>query len=87
MSQTRKAIKKLHPRSILLVGGVACNSHLRLAFKKTFEEIDAVARVYYPSPALTTDNGVMIAAAGASRLNASSSLQLDLNAYPDLRLC
>jgi N6-L-threonylcarbamoyladenine synthase len=87
VSQTRKAIKKLHPRSILLVGGVACNSHLRLAFKKVFEEHEAVARVYYPSPALTTDNGVMIAAAGASRLTASSSLPLDLNAYPDLRLC
>ncbi len=87
VSQTRKAVKRLHPRSIILVGGVACNSHLRLAFKKVFEESDAIARVYYPSPALTTDNGVMIAAAGASRMSAASSLSLDLNAYPDLRLC
>jgi N6-L-threonylcarbamoyladenine synthase len=87
VSQTRKAVKKLHPRSILLVGGVACNSHLRSAFKNVFEETEGFARVYYPSPALTTDNGVMIAAAGSSRFSSDSSLQLDLNAYPDLRLC
>jgi N6-L-threonylcarbamoyladenine synthase len=85
VSQTRKAVAKLHPRSILLVGGVACNSHLRLTFKKVFE--DGTVRVYYPSPGLTTDNGVMIAVAGASRLSSSSSLGLELNASADLRLC
>jgi N6-L-threonylcarbamoyladenine synthase len=87
VSQTRKAVSRLHPRSILLVGGVACNSQLRLTFKRVFEEPGAELRVYYPNPALTTDNAVMIAAAGASRLTPSSSLDLDLNAFADLRLC
>jgi N6-L-threonylcarbamoyladenine synthase len=87
VSQTRKAVARLHPRSILLVGGVACNSQLRLTFKKVFEEGENPVRVYYPSPALTTDNGVMIAAAGASKLSSSSSLGLELNAFADLRLC
>ncbi len=87
VSQTRKAASKLHPRSILLVGGVACNSHLRLAFKTAFESGDNPVRVYFPSPALTTDNGAMIAAAGASRLSGSAAFGLDLNAYADLRLC
>jgi N6-L-threonylcarbamoyladenine synthase len=90
--QTQKAQSRLHPRSILLVGGVACNSHLRKSFKKAFEEepqnrfADPV-RVYYPSPDLTTDNGAMIAAAGAPKLRDPKPLDLELNAIADLRLC
>lgn len=94
VSQTRKAESRLQPRSILLVGGVACNSHLRQTFKRVFEEDrmksrhgGASVRVYYPSPELTTDNGAMIAAAGTPKLLKPSPLDLDLNAYADLRLC
>ncbi|MEJ2245461.1 MAG: tRNA (adenosine(37)-N6)-threonylcarbamoyltransferase complex transferase subunit TsaD [Acidobacteriota bacterium] len=93
VSQTKKAEDRLHPRSILLVGGVACNTHLRKAFKLTFEE-KRISRegavpvpVYYPSPVLTTDNAAMIAAAGTYHFNRYPSLDLDLNAYADLRLC
>lgn len=84
-SQTRKAAERLRPPSILLVGGVACNSLLRRTFSDEFER---VARVYYPSPALTTDNAAMIAAAGTPRLaSAPPAPPLDLNAFADLRLC
>jgi len=91
--QTQKAESKLQPRSILLVGGVACNSLLRQAFKRAFEEEprnrtgSARVRVYYPSPALTTDNGAMIAAAGTPKLRHPLPLDLELNAFADLRLC
>jgi N6-L-threonylcarbamoyladenine synthase len=91
--QTRRAQSRLQPRSILLVGGVACNSQLRQTFKRAFEEEprnreDAPAvRVYYPSPHLTTDNGAMIAAAGTPKLYRLSPPDLDLNAAADLRLC
>jgi N6-L-threonylcarbamoyladenine synthase len=91
--QTRKAEAGLKPRSILLVGGVACNSLLRRAFKKAFEEQqhkrteDFGRRVYYPSPVLTTDNAAMIAAAGTAKLNPPPLLDLELNASADLRLC
>lgn len=91
--QTRRAQSRLAPRSILLVGGVACNSLLRRAFKETFEERRRAGdgrpamRVYYPSPMLTTDNAVMIAAAGTPKLRAPQPLDLDLNAHADLRLC
>jgi len=96
LSQARKAAERLRPRSILLVGGVACNSLLRKTFKERFEllpgvdDVDAERRrikVYYPSPLLTTDNAAMIAAAGTPKLRNPSPLQLDLNAYADLRLC
>jgi N6-L-threonylcarbamoyladenine synthase len=95
-SQARKAAERLRPRSILLVGGVACNNLLRRTFKERFEELPSMdfvdgeskrIRVYYPDPLLTTDNAAMIAAAGTPKLRYPSPLQFDLNAYADLRLC
>jgi N6-L-threonylcarbamoyladenine synthase len=92
--QTRRAAATLKPRSILLGGGVACNSLLRSSFKAAFEgtglgsgESRRPVPVYYPSPALTTDNAVMIAAAGTPRLACYEGPSLDLNACADLRLC
>lgn len=93
LKQTRTAAARLHPRSILLVGGVACNSLLRETFTRTFEtepgrmEGREPVRVYYPDPALTTDNAAMIAAAGRAKLEAAAPAGLELNAFADLRLC
>ena len=84
VAQTSRAVSQLGPRSLLLVGGVACNSLLRRRFKDTFEP---QLPVYYPSPILTTDNAAMIAAAGTPKLRAPRPLELDLNAYPNLKLC
>jgi N6-L-threonylcarbamoyladenine synthase len=91
--QTQKAAARLHPRSILLVGGVACNSLLRKTFKSMFEEEPRQTegrehvRVYYPSPELTTDNAAMIAAAGRPKFEQAVPLNLELNAFADFRLC
>ena len=82
--QSRRAAERLRPRSILLVGGVACNTLLRRTFKESFEPS---VRVYCPAPILTTDNAAMIAAAGTPKLVAAPGLPLDLNAAPNLRLC
>jgi N6-L-threonylcarbamoyladenine synthase len=93
LRQTKKAASRLQPRSILLVGGVACNSLLRQTFKNAFEngeernKATAPVRVYYPSPILTTDNAAMIAAAGTPKLCQAVPMDLQLNAYADLRLC
>jgi N6-L-threonylcarbamoyladenine synthase len=91
LRQTQKAAARLKPHSILLVGGVACNSLLRRSFKEAFEENPqngaARVRVYYPSPILTTDNAAMIAAAGTPKFRQAVSTDLELNAYADLRLC
>ncbi len=83
VAQTKKAAARLDPASIILGGGVACNSLLRSSFTEQFDDIP----VYYPHPVLTTDNAAMIAAAGTPRLQAYPGLQLDLNAYADLPLC
>ncbi len=101
LTQTRRAAGRLHPSSVLLVGGVACNRLLRKAFKESFEGVrEASANgltersfgqtrvpVYFPAPLLTTDNAAMIAAAGTPKLRKPPPLALDLNAYADLRLC
>jgi N6-L-threonylcarbamoyladenine synthase len=81
--QTRKADEKLCPASILLVGGVACNSLLR----RTMSEKFGPDRVFYPRPSLTTDNAVMIAAAGTPKLHGAAGFPMDLNAFADLPLC
>jgi tRNA A37 threonylcarbamoyltransferase TsaD len=49
--------------------------------------VQQAIRVYYPAPVFTTDNAAMIAAAGTPKLRQPLPLQLDLNAYSDLRLC
>src|SRR5580704_8917207 len=46
-------------RSIVITGGVACNSGLRAAAGQRWAGLP----VYFPTPALSTDNAVMIAAA------------------------
>ena len=87
VSQTRKAVRRHRPQSILLVGGVACNSLLRRTFTDTFEGKEDRCRVYYPSPDLTTDNAAMIAAAGTPKLLEGAEADLNLNAFADLPLC
>jgi N6-L-threonylcarbamoyladenine synthase len=87
LAQTRKAARQHRPRSILLVGGVACNSLLRRVFTESFPDGESGCRVYYPSPILTTDNAAMIAAAGTPKLRRGESAGLDLNAFADLPLC
>jgi len=100
--QAIRAEAQLHPRSMLLVGGVACNSLLRETFRRTFEEElpphgdTPPARVYFPSPVYTTDNAAMIAAAGTPKLRAriemyslkgiAPALDLTLNADPGMEL-
>ena len=83
-ARLRTAISRHAPRSILLAGGVACNSALRDAV----EALGHKARipVLKPAPILTTDNAAMIAAAGYPKLARGERAGLDLNADPSLRL-
>ena len=71
-------------RSLILSGGVACNSELRLRAAALAEREGLVIAI--PEPKLCTDNGAMIAAAGALlplesgfALNADADLRLALN--------
>jgi N6-L-threonylcarbamoyladenine synthase len=69
-------------RSLILSGGVACNSTLRAEAARVASRLGLTLAI--PPPRLCTDNGAMVAAAGAM-LEPSRDL-LPLNAEADLHL-
>jgi N6-L-threonylcarbamoyladenine synthase len=69
---------------VLLVGGVAANTRLREYMATACDK--AGLRLLAPTPALCTDNGAMIAAAGWNRLIRGERSPLDLRADPGLAL-
>jgi N6-L-threonylcarbamoyladenine synthase len=82
VARVRTAVQRHHPRTVVLAGGVACNSALRAAMKSD----DFGAPVYYPSPILTTDNAAMIAAAGYPKLARGENHGLGFTASTSIRL-
>jgi N6-L-threonylcarbamoyladenine synthase len=58
--RARASFTKIGARTMIVSGGVACNSGLRAAWTPY--------PVLFPSPGLSTDNAVMIAAAAFPRL-------------------
>ena len=68
--------------TVTIVGGVAANSRLRERMTAACTVADR--RLLLPSPALCTDNGAMIAAAGWNRLAAGERTDLAVQANPNL---
>ena len=83
-TKTIRAARAVGARSVVLGGGVAANGALRdrLAADTTALGIPLIV----PRPALCTDNGAMIGAAGARRFAAGRRSGLDLDARPSLPL-
>ncbi len=82
LARMKAAVNRHHPRTIILSGGVACNSALR-------ERVRAEnfgAPVYYPSPLLTTDNAAMIAAAGYPKLARGENHGLEFTASTSIKI-
>ena len=63
VGRTLKAAKHIDAQRIVVAGGVGANQRLRDTLSARFE-----GRVYYARQAYCTDNGAMIALAGAMRL-------------------
>jgi len=64
----RRALRQEGLKRLVIAGGVSANRQLRAALSRALEK--EKARVYYPAPVFCTDNGAMIAYAGARRLQA-----------------
>jgi N6-L-threonylcarbamoyladenine synthase len=81
---TMRAAEVYEPRSIMVSGGVACNTYLRSRFQEGFGKRSLP--VYFPSPLLSTDNAAMIAAAGYPKLKRGELSDLTLNADVNLKM-
>ncbi len=84
VTKTMAAAQAHDVERVTVVGGVAANSRLR----ERLSAACAVAgrRLLVPAPALCTDNGAMIAAAGWNRLAAGERTPLDVEVDPNLAL-
>jgi N6-L-threonylcarbamoyladenine synthase len=69
-------------RSLIVSGGVACNSGLRAAVTQAATGLP----VFFPSAALSTDNAVMIAAAAFPKFRRGDFASLEISAEPNLAL-
>jgi N6-L-threonylcarbamoyladenine synthase len=81
---TFAAAEALGAHSIVVSGGVAANSELRRRFQAEADRRGVP--IAFPSPALSTDNAAMIAAAAWPKLLAGDFASEDLAATPQLRL-
>lgn len=69
-------------RSLVITGGVACNAGLRAAAGQRWAGLP----VYFPTPALSTDNAVMIAAAAWAKFERGEFAALSEMAQPNVAL-
>jgi N6-L-threonylcarbamoyladenine synthase len=83
-TKTIRAARETGAKSIVMGGGVAANGALRARLAGEAETLGIPLIV--PRPALCTDNGAMIGAAGARRFDAGERARLDLDARPSLPL-
>ena len=84
VTKTLRAARQAGARSVVLGGGVAANRVLRDRLADGAAK--AGVPLVVPRPALCTDNGAMIGAAGARRWEAGTRAGLDLDARPSLPL-
>ena len=84
LRKTFAAAEAVGAASVLVTGGVAANRELRVRF--TAEAAERGLAVAFPTPALSTDNAAMIAAAAWPRFLASDFAPLSLEALPRLTL-
>ncbi len=64
----RRALKQEGLKTLVMAGGVSANLNLRAQLERALAKEGA--QVFYPAPQFCTDNGAMIAYAGARRLQA-----------------
>src|SRR6266404_3437655 len=82
LRRARAAAESIAARALIISGGVACNSGLRAAARQE----NLPYPVHFPSPALSTDNAVMIAAAAFPKLARGEFTDLEALATPNLTL-
>ena len=76
----KRAMQETGVKRLIIAGGVGANKRLREQLRRATEAMGGA--VYYPRPSLCTDNGAMIAYAGAQRLLAGQTVDLAVAVVP-----
>lgn len=76
MIKCRRALKETGRKQLIIAGGVSANRALRDALESMVAKLNA--KLFYARPAFCTDNGAMIAYAGAQRLAANQRDDLSI---------
>jgi N6-L-threonylcarbamoyladenine synthase len=84
VERTLAAAETSRVETILVSGGVACNSLLRTRFAEAAKS--QALQILFPAPELSTDNAAMIAAAGYYRLMAGLRADTSLTAHASFPL-
>ncbi len=84
IEKTLAAAKTRRCKAVLVTGGVACNSRLRIKLTESAKE--AGRKAYFASPILSADNAAMIAYVGGRYLRMGRTSPLSLNAVANLHL-
>jgi N6-L-threonylcarbamoyladenine synthase len=79
-----KLAKEFSPKTLIVAGGVACNTALREAAQALGVKLQIP--VYFPSKHLSTDNAAMIAAAGTFHLKQGRRSEITMTADVTMRL-
>src|SRR5581483_339901 len=82
LRRARASAEEIGAQSLIISGGVACNSGLRAAARGA----RLPCPVYFPSPGLSTDNAAMIAAAAFPKLEKREFIDFDAKAHASLSL-
>ncbi len=75
------ALEDTATRSLVVAGGVACNSRLRARLASACAEDGS--RLYIPPPRFCSDNAAMIAVLGFHQLKGGAAAALELDAVPN----
>ena len=76
----RRALQQEDLKTLVIAGGVSANSRLRSGLESALAKEGG--KVFYPAPLFCTDNGAMIAYAGAQRLQAGQVDDADTRVRP-----
>ncbi|MCR4288373.1 MAG: tRNA (adenosine(37)-N6)-threonylcarbamoyltransferase complex transferase subunit TsaD [Deltaproteobacteria bacterium] len=80
VEKSLRALDKTGAKTLVVAGGVACNSRLRQRLGQTAEARGI--RLFIPAPRFCSDNGAMIASLGYLLLKKGVKAPLDMNAVP-----
>jgi N6-L-threonylcarbamoyladenine synthase len=83
ITKALRAMESVNSATLVIAGGVACNSRLR---EKAAKECASHSYdLYIPPPKYCSDNGAMIAALGYHKLKKGERAGFELNAKPGLK--